>query len=126
MKVLPEEFLLKWEGRIINLHPSVLPKYPGLKSIERAFEDKSELGVTLHHVIPEIDAGQPLLQSVLGRSDTLEQATLFTHISEQHLVRKALEIWKRGLASFRIAASWRGCHCRGCDLANGAMVSRRY
>ena len=62
MKVIPAQFVKAWTGRIINLHPSLLPSYPGLHSIERAMNDGVPIGITIHEVVAEVDAGKILLQ----------------------------------------------------------------
>lgn len=95
MKLLPGAFLDLWKNRILNVHPSLLPSFPGLKAFERSYSDRSNVGVTVHQVIEEMDAGKILLQKkVLGRSDenwpTLEQAQLLLSSAEQRLVQKSL------------------------------------
>lgn len=63
MKILSAEFVEKWTDRIINIHPSLLPDYPGLNTYARAIEDhKAESGCTVHIVIPETDAGPAIIQ----------------------------------------------------------------
>jgi phosphoribosylglycinamide formyltransferase-1 len=97
MKILPVEFINDWFEAIINLHPSLLPAYPGLESIERAFSEQNDLGVTVHEVIPEVDAGLILLQKKSVSKEqlkthlSLEKAELKVHQDEQTLVRRMLE-----------------------------------
>lgn len=93
MKILPVEFINEWTKMIVNLHPSLLPAYPGLQSIERAFNEQQDIGVTVHEVTPEVDAGAILLQKkslscqrILQLS--LDAAELKVHQDEQLLVRK--------------------------------------
>lgn len=63
MRILPRDFLQSWKGRIVNLHPSWLPLYPGLESVKRAFEAGEKcFGVSLHEVVEEVDAGPILRQ----------------------------------------------------------------
>ncbi len=64
MRVLTPWFVSRWEGRLLNIHPSLLPKYKGLNTHERALEagDK-EHGCTVHYVTAELDAGETILQS---------------------------------------------------------------
>lgn len=57
MKILPSDFVASWQGRIWNVHPSLLPAYPGAKALERALADRAEIGISLHDVIAEMDAG---------------------------------------------------------------------
>lgn len=62
MRLLPASFLQKWQGRIFNLHPSLLPLYPGKNAIEKSYEAGDAMGVSIHHVITEMDAGRVVLQ----------------------------------------------------------------
>lgn len=91
MRILPASFLEKWKGRVWNLHPSLLPSFPGLRSIERAFESKSPLGATLHFVEPEVDSGSIVKQADVGYSDltrgSVAAAEFFVHLAEQTLVK---------------------------------------
>ena len=66
MRILTPEFVNRYEGKIINIHPSLLPKYPGLDTHRRAIEagDK-EHGTTVHFVTAELDAGPIIAQSRL-------------------------------------------------------------
>ena len=91
MKLLPAEFVEIWKNRIINLHPSLLPLYPGLDSAEKSWANNSDMGVTLHKVIAEMDAGEILLQLksvVLPNQLSLAEAKLFLRRTEQFLLRK--------------------------------------
>lgn len=62
MRIVAPTFCASWSGRIFNLHPSLLPAYPGLESIERAYNEGSELGLTVHEAVAEIDAGRTIVQ----------------------------------------------------------------
>ena len=91
MKLLPVDFVGQWKERIINIHPSLLPKYPGLKSFERSYHDNADLGATVHWVIAEMDAGKVLLQQnalKTPQSLTLKEADLFLRRTEQSLLRE--------------------------------------
>ncbi len=58
MRLLTPGFVNKWAGKLINIHPSLLPKYPGLNTHQRALDaGDSEAGCTVHYVVPEMDAG---------------------------------------------------------------------
>ncbi|MBX3040278.1 MAG: hypothetical protein KF789_06150, partial [Bdellovibrionaceae bacterium] len=48
MKMVPASFVAKWEGRILNVHPSLLPMYPGLEAFEKSYQEKQDMGVTVH------------------------------------------------------------------------------
>src|SRR5690606_29558997 len=64
MRILTESFVERWAGRMVNTHPSLLPKYKGLHTHERAIEaGDSHGGCSVHVVTPELDSG-PLLGQV--------------------------------------------------------------
>ena len=64
MRVLTPEFVAKFEGRMINIHPSLLPKYPGLHTHQRAIEaGDAEAGCTVHEVTAILDDGPILGQA---------------------------------------------------------------
>jgi phosphoribosylglycinamide formyltransferase 1 len=64
MRVLSEGFIAAWAGKIINIHPSLLPSFRGLRTHERAIETGERLhGCTVHFVTPELDAGPIILQA---------------------------------------------------------------
>jgi phosphoribosylglycinamide formyltransferase-1 len=90
MKIVPPDFLEKWRGRIFNLHPSLLPNFPGLHSIERAFKVGAPLGATIHVVEPEVDAGQIVKQSASPMAKCQSTAEFLVHVTEQILVRNFL------------------------------------
>lgn len=63
MRILTPEFVNLWPGRMINIHPSLLPDYKGLDTHARALADgKSEAGCTVHYVVPEMDSGPVIVQ----------------------------------------------------------------
>lgn len=92
MKIVPAAFLNAWNGLIINLHPSLLPSYPGLESLRRAYDDNAPIGVTIHHVVPEVDAGPFVIQKSLRTETTFEETEVMAHISEQRLLLKGVGI----------------------------------
>lgn len=64
MRVLTPFFVGAWAGRLVNIHPSLLPKYPGVKTHERALEaGDAEHGCTVHLVVDEVDSGEILGQA---------------------------------------------------------------
>lgn len=62
MRMIPASFVEAWSEKILNLHPSLLPNYKGLRAIERSYEDGAAMGVTIHWVTPELDGGPILIQ----------------------------------------------------------------
>jgi folate-dependent phosphoribosylglycinamide formyltransferase PurN len=93
MRIL-QEAVLASGPRFFNLHPSLLPSFPGLKSLERAFAAQAPLGCTIHKVVPEVDAGQALLQLPLGAGGRayletdLQMAALALHAAESRALRR--------------------------------------
>lgn len=64
MRILTPAFTEHYQGRMLNIHPSLLPKYPGLNTHQRALEAKDTWhGVTVHFVTAELDGGPPVLQA---------------------------------------------------------------
>jgi phosphoribosylglycinamide formyltransferase-1 len=64
MRILTPVFIEPFYGRLLNIHPSLLPKYPGLNTHQRALDaGDSEAGVTVHFVTPDLDGGPPVLQA---------------------------------------------------------------
>ena len=67
MRVLGKKFVRKWEGRILNIHPSLLPKFKGLNTHQRAIDAGESLaGCSVHEVLAELDAGPILNQASLS------------------------------------------------------------
>jgi phosphoribosylglycinamide formyltransferase-1 len=64
MRILSAEFVKRFAGRILNIHPSLLPKYAGMHTHRRVLEAReAEHGVTVHFVTEELDGGPPVLQA---------------------------------------------------------------
>ena len=63
MKVLSKNFIKKFKGKIVNIHPSLLPKYKGLNTHKRALKNKDKFaGCTVHYVTIKLDSGKIILQ----------------------------------------------------------------
>ena len=66
MRILGEAFVLRYEGRMLNIHPSLLPAFPGLHTHQRALEAGCKLaGATVHFVTPQLDHGPIVMQSMV-------------------------------------------------------------
>jgi phosphoribosylglycinamide formyltransferase-1 len=64
MRLLTPEFVGSFKGRIMNIHPSLLPSFPGLRAQKQALEHGAKVsGCTVHFVVPEVDSGPIILQS---------------------------------------------------------------
>ena len=88
MKILTKPFTQRFAGKILNIHPSLLPKYPGLDTYQRALENRdNEHGTTVHFVNEEIDGGAIVLQAKVPifPGDTVEEIELRTREQEYHI-----------------------------------------
>ena len=75
MKILSKNFIKKFDGRILNIHPSLLPKYKGLNTHKRVLKNKEKFsGCTVHFVNDKLDAGKIILQKKvkINRNDTYQ------------------------------------------------------
>jgi phosphoribosylglycinamide formyltransferase-1 len=84
MRVLTPGFVERFRGRMLNIHPSLLPKYPGLHTHRRALEaGDAEAGCTVHEVTAELDAGPILGQARVPVLPGDSEATLAARVLEQ-------------------------------------------
>lgn len=92
MRVLTEEFISKWEGRMINIHPSLLPKYRGLNTHKRALDAAdNEAGCSVHEVTVKLDDGPILGQSRVPILDGDTPETLAARVLvEEHKLYPAM------------------------------------
>ena len=97
MKLLPADFCKKWESKIFNVHPSLLPEHKGLEAIEKSYQAKSDMGVSIHHVTAGMDEGQIILQQKViskevlqNENPALDAAQMRMSFSEQLLIRKMI------------------------------------
>lgn len=89
MRVLKPQFLEAFAGRIINLHPSLLPSFPGLDGIGQAWRRGVKVtGCTVHYVTSDVDGGPILDQAVvrIEAGDSLEKLTAKVHAAEHVLL----------------------------------------
>lgn len=99
MKLIPSAFVQLWQGRIMNIHPSLLPLYPGLDSALKSWQDQCDMGVSLHHVNEKMDDGKIFLQQCSKKapfdfSGGFERDELALRRTEQHLLRELAFRWK--------------------------------
>ena len=110
MRILSDGFVRAWEGRLINIHPSLLPAYKGTRVHQRVIEAGETLsGASVHFVVPELDAGPVIAQSrvPVHPSDTPETLAERVLAVEHRLYPEALKllasgkvVLKNGLAVF--------------------------
>ena len=93
MKILSKNFIKKFKGKILNIHPSLLPKYKGLNTHKRALNNKEKYsGCTVHFVNARLDSGKILLQKKVKISKNETEASLAKKIlvEEHKLYPKAI------------------------------------
>ncbi|PKF50613.1 phosphoribosylglycinamide formyltransferase [Enterovibrio nigricans] len=84
MRILTPEFVRHYHGKMLNIHPSLLPKYPGLNTHQRAMDaGDNEHGTSVHFVTEELDGGPVILQArvPIFEDDTVD--TVFSRVQEQ-------------------------------------------
>ena len=99
MRIIPDDFLARWDGRIVNIHPSLLPKHKGLKTHEACLAANEKItGATVHLVTPELDSGDVLGQvevavlpgdtpATLAERVLIAEHQLYPHVIGQYLGR---------------------------------------
>lgn len=84
MRILTPLFISRWEGKMLNIHPSLLPNYKGLNTHERVLADgKNESGCTVHYVVPDMDAGPHIVQKRVAVLDDDTPDSLAARVLEQ-------------------------------------------
>jgi phosphoribosylglycinamide formyltransferase 1 len=107
MRVLTETFVRRYAGRMINIHPSLLPKYTGLHTHQRALDaGDTEHGASVHYVTPELDGGPVILQSSVPVKPGDTESTLAARvIATEHVIYPRVVAW---IADGRL--DWNGGH----------------
>lgn len=95
MRLLSEGFVQKWQGRMLNIHPSLLPSFRGLHTHRRALEAGVTLsGCTVHFVVPELDAGPALVQAAVPvLADDTEDTLARRVLQAEHQIYPAALRW---------------------------------
>ena len=99
MRILGPQLVELYEGRMLNLHPSLLPKYPGLDTHRRVLEAGDNWhGATVHFVTDELDGGPPIIQYRLpvGAGDTAESLAERVHKGEHIILPRAVSWFGAG------------------------------
>jgi len=87
MKILPADFISKYFGKILNIHPSLLPKFPGLNTHERVIEASEKIhGVSVHFVTEELDGGPVIAQEFVKVDSTDNAQTLAKKVLDKEHV----------------------------------------
>jgi phosphoribosylglycinamide formyltransferase-1 len=100
MRILDSEFVDRWRGRIVNIHPSLLPDFPGLHPQRQALAAGVKYsGCTVHHVVPQVDSGLIIAQAIVPveRADTEDMLTARILEAEHQLYPIAIDYIARRL-----------------------------
>jgi phosphoribosylglycinamide formyltransferase 1 len=115
MRILTPGFVARWQGRMINIHPSLLPLFPGLHTHARAIEAGMKIaGCTVHFVTAEMDVGPIIAQAAVPilPGDTPDTLAARVLSAEHHIYPQALQWVSSGAVTFETAATARyGAGC---------------
>jgi len=103
MRIISKKFLKEFDYKVINLHPSLLPSFPGKNSIEKAFDKKVKItGCTVHWVNEEIDGGEIIAQAPVRimDGDNLDLVKQKIHAAEHMLLPWVIRDLANGTISF--------------------------
>ena len=109
MRILSAAFVQRYAGRIINIHPSLLPKYPGLQTHQRAIEAADRWhGATVHFVTEELDSGPLIIQGRVPVSERDSADTLAARVLkiEHRIYPEAARLFASGRLAFRDGQAW--------------------
>ncbi len=99
MRVLTDDFVKRWEGRMLNIHPSLLPAFKGIDTHRRALEAGVKThGATVHFVVPELDSGPIIMQSEVAvlPGDNEEKLAARVLAAEHKIYPAALKLAAEG------------------------------
>ena len=124
MRLFTAEFVQRWYGRMLNIHPSLLPSFPGLDPHGQALQAGVKIsGATVHFVIPETDAGPIVMQGAVTVADDDTAETLSHRILgiEHRIYPEALRL----LASGKLRLEGDLCKVAGSTDRDGTLISPR-
>lgn len=122
MRILTPEFVAGWTGRMINIHPSLLPAFKGVNVHEQAIEAGVRIsGCTVHFVIPELDDGPIILQAAVPvpPNATAAQLSMLVLEQEHRIYPQALKL----LAEGRLRIDGRVVRIRDAAAVKEALIS---
>ncbi len=95
MRILTEKFVMHYKGRLINIHPSLLPAYPGIHTHARALADGVKIhGCTVHFVTPNLDHGPIIIQAAVPVLDNDTEQSLSSRVlHEEHRIYPQAVRW---------------------------------
>jgi phosphoribosylglycinamide formyltransferase-1 len=109
MRILTKDFTQHFLGKMINIHPSLLPKYTGLHTHQRALDARDkEHGLSIHFVTPELDGGPVILQAVVKIDPNETETSLREKVHQQEHIAYpiVIEWFALGRLSFKDNQAW--------------------
>ena len=109
MRILSPWFVNHYAGKVLNIHPALLPAYPGLDTHQRVLDaDESWHGSTVHFVTDEVDGGPRILQGKLpvDRNETADELRARVQAVEHRIYPEAANWFGEGRLEFRNRAAW--------------------
>ncbi|MCB1649655.1 MAG: phosphoribosylglycinamide formyltransferase [Pseudomonadales bacterium] len=109
MRILSAGFVQHYSGRVLNIHPSLLPAYRGTHTHERVLEaGEPEHGVSVHFVTEELDGGPVILQAIVpvAADDTRDSLASRVFVQEHRIYPKAVDWFASGRLCMRDNAAW--------------------
>ena len=122
MRLFTGEFVQRWYGKMLNIHPSLLPSFPGLDPHGQALRAGVKIsGATVHFVIPETDAGPIVMQGAVTVADDDTPETLAARVIgiEHRIYPEALRL----LASGRLRLEGDLCRTMGSMASDGHLIA---
>jgi phosphoribosylglycinamide formyltransferase-1 len=109
MRILSAPFVAEFAGKILNIHPSLLPKYPGLHTHRRALEAReSEHGATVHFVTEKLDGGPPVIQArvAVAADDDERSLAARVQVQEHRIYPLAVRWFCEGRLRYEAGQAW--------------------
>ena len=127
MRILSEVFVNAYEGRILNLHPALLPSFKGATAIADAYEHGVRItGCSVHLVTPELDAGPVIIQAAVPVNGTASELEAQIHRMEHRIFPQALQWFAEGRISIeghKIIVAPASAKVNKIDYIEGCLVS---
>ena len=95
MRILSAQFVARFRGQILNIHPSLLPEYPGLHTHRRVLEaHEPQHGATVHFVTEQLDGGPPVIQARIAVASSDDEASLAARVlAQEHRIYPLAVRW---------------------------------
>ena len=109
MRILDSQFVSRFSDRMLNIHPSLLPRYPGLHTHQRALDAGDEVhGASVHFVTPELDGGPVVIQARVPvlKDDSAESLAERVLQQEHHIYPLAVQLFAEGRLRLRSGKVW--------------------